>query len=154
MALVYVNVGSNLGDKLSLISKAIEKISQEFVYYCLSEFVESEPWGFNSTNRFLNVGISFRSELHPEDILSKLQTIEKSICRKSHRDSHGNYVDREIDIDIMAIGEIEYISERLILPHPHLLERYFFLKPLSELNPVWCDPYTNKKITEIIEEIR
>ena len=135
MALIYVNIGSNLGDRQSLIFKAIDNISEEFGYYCLSEFVESEPWGFNSTNRFLNIGMSFKSELHPEEILNRLQNIEKSICSDPHRDSDGGYKDRKIDIDIMMIDNLTYSSERLMVPHAHLQDRKFFLIPLQQLQP-------------------
>ena len=133
MAIVYANIGSNLGDKKALIYKALDLIGEKFRFYCISEFVESQPWGFHSTNSFLNVGVAFTSDLHPEEILVLLQTIEKTISQSSHRDKDGNYIDRELDIDIMAIDNIEYHSERLHIPHPHLNERPFFLIPLSQL---------------------
>ena len=135
MPIVYLNLGSNLGEKKSFIGRAIERIGETFGYYCISEFVESEPWGFDSTNSFLNVGMAFKSDLHPEIILDKLQALEKEISSVSHRDSFGNYADREIDIDIMAIDDISYVSDRLSIPHPHLYERDFFLIPLRQLNP-------------------
>lgn len=140
MAIVYANLGSNLGDSLSFIETAVEMISEEFGICCRSEYMESEPWGFESANRFLNLGVSFQSPLHPEEILSRLQNIEKTICSDGHRDSVGGYIDRKIDIDIMAIGEMKYESGNLTLPHPHLHERDFFLLPLKELNPEWCFP--------------
>ena len=140
MAIAYVNIGSNLGNSRELIGKALEKISDEFGICCLSSFIESEPWGFESVHRFLNLGVSFISTIDPEKLLSLLQKIEKSICSDSHRDKDGNYVDREIDIDIMAIGSLKYSSPRLCVPHPHLLERDFFLIPLMELNPDWEYP--------------
>ena len=133
MPTVYANIGSNLGDKKALIEKALESIGETFGYYCISEFVESEPWGFDSTNSFLNIGVAFQSSLHPEKILDELQRIEREISSVRHRDSQGNYQDREIDIDIMAIDNISYHSSRLIIPHPHLHERDFFIKPLQQL---------------------
>ena len=140
MPIVYVNIGSNLGERETLIRKAINEISNRFGYCCISGLVESEPWGYDSTNPFLNIGIAFKSDLHPELILDILQEIEKKISEKSHRDKEGNYADREIDIDIMAIGERRYKSERLQIPHIHLLERDFFIKPLKELAPNWRYP--------------
>ncbi|MCH5235870.1 MAG: 2-amino-4-hydroxy-6-hydroxymethyldihydropteridine diphosphokinase [Muribaculaceae bacterium] len=140
MPVVYVNIGSNIGDRETLIKKAIDEISNQFGCCCISGLVESEPWGFDSTNTFLNIGLSFKSDLAPEDILDILQGIEKSISLVSHRDKDGNYADREIDIDIMAIDEIKYDSDRLHIPHPHLLERDFFLSPLKELAPFWQHP--------------
>ena len=133
MAVVYANIGSNLGNKRALIEKAIDRIGDIFGFYCISEFVESEPWGFDSTNSFLNVGVAFLSSLDPELILDKLQQIEKEISKVPHRDAFGHYCDREIDIDIMAIDKLKYDSPRLRLPHPHLNEREFFLIPLDQL---------------------
>ena len=123
---MYVNIGSNLGNREALILRAIERISDHFGYYCKSEFVESEPWGFDSTNQFLNIGVAFKTEQAPEEILDILQGIERELSSVSHRDEWGNYVDREIDIDIMKIDNLTYHSGRLDLPHPHLYERDFF----------------------------
>lgn len=133
MAIVYANIGSNIGDSRDLIEKAIQRIGERFGYYCISRFVESDPWGFESTNRFLNIGISFKTSEHPEEVLKSLQEIERSLTSVAHRDSKGNYKDRELDIDIMAIDDLQYHSANLTLPHPHLYERDFFLLPLKEL---------------------
>ena len=133
MAIVYVNIGSNLGNRESLIAEAIEAIGEKFGYYCLSGCVESEPWGFESTNRFHNIGMAFKSNLEPEEVLRILQSIEKEISNISHRNENGGYKDREIDIDIMAIDNIKYHSPVLTLPHPHLQERYFFRQTFEEL---------------------
>ena len=140
MSIVYVNIGSNLGDKKILIEKAIEIISKTFGYYCKSRFVESDPWGFVSTNRFLNIGLAFKTDLPPEKVLDTLQEIEQEISKKNHRDKDGNYADREIDIDIMAIDNLRISTERLQVPHPHLLSRDFFYGPLKELAPDWEFP--------------
>lgn len=133
MPVVYANIGSNLGDRKALILKAIDRIGDIFGYYCISEFVESEPWGFSSTNSFLNIGVAFKSDLSPEEILTILQSIEKDISDIKHRDEKGGYKDREVDIDIMAIENMSYNSSRLTLPHPHLQERDFFMEPLRQL---------------------
>ena len=133
MAIVYINIGSNLGHRQHLIERAIERIGDYFGYYCISRFVESEPWGFNSTNPFLNIGVAFKSDLSPEEVLDKLQNIEKELSDVNHRDEDGNYKDREIDIDIMAIDRLKINSERLTLPHRYLFQRNFFLEPLNEL---------------------
>ena len=141
MAIAYINIGSNLGERKKLIYLALEKISDQFGVCCVSSFIESEPWGFESENRFLNLGVSFHTDEEPELLLSKLQIIEKSICTASHRDASNRYLDRQIDIDIMAIDNLKYRSQRLEIPHKHLLEREFFLRPLKELNPFWKFPF-------------
>lgn len=140
MAVVYANIGSNLGDKQAMIRRALTRIGEIFGYYCISEFVESEPWGFDSTNSFINIGVAFKSDSPPEEILHSLQSIERELSNVAHRDNDGNYKDREIDIDIMAIDAIRYESPALILPHPHLKDRDFFMITLKDLCPTWRHP--------------
>lgn len=134
----YLNLGSNLGNRLLHISRAMKAIGEEFGPYEASHKVESDPWGFDSTNRFVNIGLSIDSDLPPEEVLDRLQAIEKSISPRGHRRWDGTYNDREIDIDIMASDGGEYHSERLDIPHPHLKDREFFKTPLRELSQeIW-----------------
>lgn len=140
MSLAYINIGSNLGDRYQLIQTALAGISALYGICCISSYIETEPWGFESDNRFLNLGVSFKTTDSPEELLQKLKGLEKTIGKENHRHSDGRYKDRDIDIDIMAIDEMTYKSETLTIPHPHLLERDFFLKPMKELNPGWRHP--------------
>lgn len=106
--------------------------------------------GFDSTNRFVNIGLAINSDLHPEEVLTRLQRIEKTLSQRGHRRWDGSYNDREIDIDIMATDGGAFHSENLHIPHPHLAERDFFLKPLAELAPEWIDPESGKSINELL----
>lgn len=129
----YINIGSNLGDRYLNIGKAVEAIEHRFGRLVISNMVESEPWGFDSTNLFVNVGIAFEAEEDPEDVLRMLQAIEREISPASHRNPDGSYADRIIDIDIMEAEGVEMHTPILELPHPRLAERPFFLEPLLEL---------------------
>lgn len=136
---IYVNIGSNLGNPRENIARAISLIRSRFGRMNLSHAVESEPWGFDSANRFVNIGLCFETEANPFKVLSELQKIEREIYPKSHRNADGSYADRLIDIDIMAIfdgdRELRFNTESLTLPHSHLRERSFFLNPMRELRP-------------------
>lgn len=140
MAAVFVNIGSNLGNRRLNLSRAVRAIGEEFGEFEISHVVESEPWGFDSTHSFLNVGMMFHSDLEPLEILHRLQAIEHGISTASHRNPDGTYADRIIDIDIMAIDELRIDTPELKVPHPHLMERDFFLRPLMELAPFWRHP--------------
>ncbi len=140
MAIVFVNIGSNLGDRRLNLSRAMRAIGEEFGQFEISHVVESEPWGFDSTHSFLNLGMMFSSDLPPKEILHRLQAIERHISPAPHRNPDGSYADRLIDIDIVAIDELQTADEELTLPHPHLAERRFFLEPLAELAPGWRHP--------------
>ena len=149
----YVNIGSNIGEKEDNISLAIDYIQQEFGKIEKSGLVESEPWGFDSTNSFINIGVKFENSLNPLEVLKKLQEIEKRISDASHRDAAGRYVDRIIDIDIMAAESYIINHPDLIIPHTHLAERKFFLIPMKELEPSWLHPVLKKTPQEMLESL-
>ncbi len=149
----YLNLGSNLGNRLLHLTRAMKAIGEEFGPYETSHKVESDPWGFNSTNRFVNIGLTIESDEEPENVLSKLQAIEKGISPRGHRRWDGSYNDREIDIDIMATDGEAYDSPALHIPHPHLAKREFFLKPLAELAPEWHHPKSGLTATEMLEQL-
>ncbi|MDE6010179.1 MAG: 2-amino-4-hydroxy-6-hydroxymethyldihydropteridine diphosphokinase [Muribaculaceae bacterium] len=151
--LVFINIGSNLGDRRRNLSRAIAEIGRRFGAFEISHVVESEPWGYESANKFLNVAMVFRSEEAPVDILHILQDIECELGNRlarenaahfvpvdtdaypvdTHRAPDGAYKDRFLDIDIMTIEGVEMQTPELTLPHPHLRERPFFMEPLQEL---------------------
>lgn len=129
----YINIGSNLGNRMMNLSRAVREIEKSFGWFELSKSVESEPWGFDSTNKFLNIGMLFISDREPLDVLHELQDIEQRLSPEPHRAPDGSYIDRVVDIDIMGVDEIEMQTPELTLPHPHLLDRPFFLEPFREL---------------------
>lgn len=132
----YINIGSNLGNRLMNLTRAVSTIEKRFGWFELSHHIESEPWGFNSKNKFLNVGMAFISDLQPLEVLHILREVEASINPSSHRNADGSYKDRVIDIDIMAVDGVEMSTPELTLPHPHLEERPFFLEPYNELKNI------------------
>lgn len=117
-------------------------VGREFGPCEISHVVETEPWGFESQNSFLNVGMMFQTDLEPEAILDKLLEIERSISPDSHRHADGSYADRLVDIDLIAVDRLSVQTDRLTLPHAHLAERDFFLVPMEELAPAWTHPDT------------
>ena len=154
MSYVLVNIGSNLGDRRLNLSRAMRKIGEEFGDFDISHVVESAPWGFDSTHSFLNLGMSFETDLSPLDLLHKLQEIERSIGGGSHRTPDGGYADREIDIDIIAIDQEIIDLPELQVPHPHMAERLFVLEPMDELAPGWRHPVTGLTPIEMIMKKR
>ena len=146
---VFLNIGSNLGDRRLNISRAVRALEREFGYFELSKTVESKPEGFMSPNVFLNVGMMVITDLEPIEVLHKIQAIEKEISPDSHRDQNGDYVDRVIDIDIIAIDEMVIESEELQVPHPRMHERRFVLDPMRELAPGWVHPILKKSAWEL-----
>lgn len=148
-----VNIGSNLGDRRLNLSRAVSRIVSRFGNFEASHVIESEAWGFDSENKFLNVCLMFASDEEPEKVFGELQEIERSISPLSHRDASGGYADRVIDIDLVACDGIVCDTPALTLPHPRLAERSFFLEPLQEIAPGWRHPVTGKNASEMLAEL-
>lgn len=143
----YINIGTNKGDRHRNIEVAVVLIidmtarvmgiNPADVDFALSEIYESEPWGYDSPNRFLNQGmrIALPSDMSPYEILDMLQSAQDSISKDSHRKADGSYADRLIDIDFIALDDVSIVSERLTLPHPRAHQRAFVMQPLIETLP-------------------
>ena len=130
---LYLSLGSNLGDRESLIQRAIALIDERVgVVYRVSSLHETEPWGYESENKFLNACCLVRTMLLPHRCLDELQCIERELGREE-KSSEGEYHDRLIDIDMLLFDDVQLSDDRLTLPHPHMHERDFVMVPLREI---------------------
>ena len=149
----YLNIGSNMGDRRDNLYRAVVALAAQTLECAVSSIVESEPWGFESENRFMNLGVSFNSDIEPQEMLDRIHDIERSLGSASHRDADGGYIDRLVDIDIVAIDDLVIDTPTLQVPHPHLPERDFFLIPMQQLAPDWRHPVTGLTATEMLENL-
>ena len=149
----YLNIGSNIGDRRDNLYRAVVALAAQTQECAVSSIVESEPWGFESENRFMNLGVSFNSDIEPQEMLDRIHDIERSLGSASHRDADGGYIDRLVDIDIVAIDDLVIDTPPLQVPHPHLPERDFFLIPMQQLAPDWHHPVTGLTATEMLENL-
>jgi 2-amino-4-hydroxy-6-hydroxymethyldihydropteridine diphosphokinase len=148
MAFVFTGLGSNIGERESYIDLAKKSIAVETGAQIIAEssLEETEPVDFTDQPLFLNQVIKIKVFLEPESLLTAFKEIEKSLGRQK-RFSKGP---REIDIDILLYDNLVYKSERLIIPHPEILNRSFVLKHLAELDPELEDPLTHIKYREVL----
>jgi 2-amino-4-hydroxy-6-hydroxymethyldihydropteridine diphosphokinase len=150
---VYLGLGSNLGDREENICKAISLIDERVGKVLRqSSLIETEPWGFESSNRFLNGVILCETTLSPREVLKATQKIERELGRKKKSKVEGrrskvegqkptangqqpraNYKDRPIDIDILLYDDWKVDEPDLKIPHPLMLERDFVMTPLKEI---------------------
>lgn len=139
--IVLINIGSNIGDRRAHIELAVAGI--EAAFSCKARrapIVESEPWGFDSTGKFLNLGIALDlPDYEPMAILEKLKSVERSIDASPHRDVSGAYIDRVIDIDLIAVDHIRVDIPGLTLPHPRMWQRRFVMEPIEYIAPRWIE---------------
>lgn len=133
MADIYLSLGSNLGDRHTLLLSAIEALIERVGrLVASSSFIETEPWGFQSSHRFLNAVVLMQTELSPRQLLTVTQDIEKRLGRTAKSDG-GVYHDRPIDIDILLYGDLHINQPDLIIPHPRMYQRDFVMRPLNEI---------------------
>lgn len=148
MAIVYLSLGSNVGDRIGFVQQtaslldAVEGIS----IVRTSAFYETEPWGMKSDNWFVNAVLEVKTSLSPQKLLCECQRIEIQLGRK--RDGRG-FTDRTIDIDILFYGKEIVNTDELVIPHKYVHLRAFTLVPLLELIPNFEHPVLHKTISEL-----
>ncbi len=143
---VYFSLGTNLGDRKANLDNAISYMEEMFLSKAerKASYIETEAWGFESEDKFLNTAVlfnlnnTFASSLeHALDILDKCKCIERKMGRneeiKYHLDGSRAYSSRIIDIDILYYSVENIQSNRLVIPHASIKERDFVLIPLREI---------------------
>ena len=130
---VYLGLGSNLGDKAWNLSEAIRLIGERVGQVIRqSSFIETDPWGFQSDNTFLNAVILCETDKTPREVLLLTQQIERDMGRRQKSVSVG-YIDRTIDIDILLYDDLTVDEPDLKIPHPLMHQRNFVMRPLEEI---------------------
>jgi 2-amino-4-hydroxy-6-hydroxymethyldihydropteridine diphosphokinase len=136
---VYLGLGSNLGNRETNITRAIELIGERVgLVIRQSSLIETEPWGFESDNKFLNGVILVETTLTPRQLLTVTQKIERELGKRrkhSTRRSQDSslFRDRPIDIDILLYDDLTVDEPDLKIPHPLMQDRDFVMIPLNEI---------------------
>ena len=137
---VYLSLGSNLGDREATLHEAINHLQQRAGEVLrTSSFLETEPWGFQSPNRFLNAAVCLLTDLTPHQLLTVTQQIERDLGRTAKTRSRA-YADRPIDIDILLYYDIQLSTPELTIPHPLMHKRDFVMIPLKEVKAPYNPP--------------
>jgi len=148
---VYLGLGSNLGNKKRYIRQAIQQIKNQIgPVMGQSDFFLTEPEGFESKNQFINAVICIKTTLSPQQLLEVTQMIERQLGREQ-KSLNSVYHDRTIDIDILLYDELTIHLPHLTIPHPHMKERLFVLKPLAQIAPQLIIPGETKTIKEMLD---
>jgi len=158
MTIAYLGLGSNLGDRLANIQRALVQLEDcpGILTVATSCFYETEPLlppGIESTTPrqewYINAVIAVKTTLEPAELLETCLEIERELGRV--RDLKTRWGPRVIDIDILFYGDeiITLDNPPLTIPHPHLHERAFVLVPMLELQPEFKHPVLNQTIAQL-----
>lgn len=149
MPLVYLGLGTNLGNKEQNLHDAVTGLSAEVGSVLkLSSFYASVAWGFISKNEFLNAVVLVETNLPPLELLDKTQEIERLLGRTAK--STSCYSDRIIDIDVLLYDTLIIDQPSLKIPHPLMTKRDFVLIPLLEIAPELVDPVSKRKFLDFM----
>lgn len=148
---IYLSLGSNQGERLeNLLSACNELINLGKSFYYSSVY-ETESWGFDTEQKFLNMALCFETDLLPGELLKAIEAIESKLGRIRSSLKSG-YESRVIDIDILFYGDMIINSTDLVVPHPLLHKRKFVLIPLVEIDEGIIHPVYKKSIPQLLSE--
>ena len=150
MAIAYIALGSNLGDKEKNLRRALLLLTQQGVEVVrVSSFISTEPYGVTDQPQFLNAVACVRTSLAPLALLDVLLATELAMGRVRLR----HWGERNIDLDLLLYEDVVLDTKRLRLPHPDMQNRDFVLLPLAEIAPELKHPTLQKTIWELKENL-
>jgi 2-amino-4-hydroxy-6-hydroxymethyldihydropteridine diphosphokinase len=143
---VYLSIGSNIGDRLANLQKAVDLL-QEKNHTILesSSIYETDAFGFESSDRFLNAALKIQTQNSPIELLADLKQIEMTLGR-TQRKSGEPYQSRIIDLDIIFFNSLSVDNTELCIPHPRFHERIFVLQPLNDIIST-----KERKLSQLVE---
>ena len=144
---VYISLGSNLGDRVQNLKKALQALPENIRVLRVSGLYETDPWGYEEQPAFLNQAAEIKTDLPPVELLRVLKATEGLLGRKPNF----RYGPRQIDMDILFYGSEIISLPELQIPHPDLQQRAFVLVPLAELIPDFLHPVLLRTVKQLLK---
>jgi len=149
MEISYLMLGGNVGDRIGYLCQSVDLLRRDVGrILTMSAIYESEPWGFDDPQWFLNQVIAMETNLNPLTLLAYIKQIEQILGRQ--RTDNG-YQPRTMDIDILLYGNHVINIPELVIPHPRMEERMFILQPMTELTPDMEHPVLHRTMRYLRE---
>jgi 2-amino-4-hydroxy-6-hydroxymethyldihydropteridine diphosphokinase len=151
---VYLGLGSNLGDRQTMLREAIRAIGAlpDTALVAKSPTYETPPMGPQDQDAYFNMAAHIRTALEPFDLVAMLQKIESDLGR-ADIELRRHWGPREIDIDVLLFADRVISAPALTVPHTRMPERWFVLKPLSDIAPAVVHPVLQKSVQALLEQL-
>jgi len=146
MAKIGLSLGTNLGDRVDNLRRAVDALSSIVTLGPLSSLYQTAPLYVTDQPAYLNMAALAESDLSPQALLEMAKELETRLGRQPSR----RYGPRLIDIDLLFVGDQMMETPRLTLPHPRLSERRFVLVPLTEIDPFWLHPQSRRSAAQML----
>lgn len=149
MAVIFIALGSNMGDRQANLSAAIKALEPEVLPVACSPVYETPPWGYLDQQKFLNQVVKAETQLMPTDLLEYIKEIEEQLGRQeTFRNGP-----RSIDLDIIFYDQEVINSPPLTIPHPRMETRAFVLVPLADLAPHYKHPILGVSVINLLSKV-
>ena len=149
MAIAYIGLGSNLGDRAAYLQAALDRLGMLGTVGAVSPFLETDPAGYAEQPRFLNAAVRLRTTLPPDDLLREMLSIETALGRvRTVR-----WGPRTIDLDLLLYDDLVRDDPGLTVPHPRMHERRFVLEPLAAIAPAAVHPLLGQTISQLLARL-
>jgi len=144
---VYLSLGSNIGDSVNYLDKAVDILDKHELIHNIkvSSYYQTDPVGYLDQDVFVNIAVCLETDLSPYELLEVCQEIEEAL----ERVRVVRWGPRTIDVDIILFDDVQMTDEKLTIPHPRMHERAFVLVPIAELDNTLI--VLNKSIKSLID---
>ena len=146
----YIALGTNVGNYINNFSNAILELKKIGQVVKMANIYKSKPYGYLKQNFFYNSMVCLKSEMLPNQLINKIQLVERKL-QKNKRIINGP---RKIDLDIIFSDQKVFKNNNLIIPHPRAQERDFVLYPLLDINPFFRHPVSKLTVKQLIELLK